>query len=254
MEANHRLAFDRLEGPAPARWKLIREHHAPKVISLFEQGHAVNSISKLTGLSRAMVNTCLTERGIELPSVSEGNRRSAAKMPADLRKQRAKAAHAAVRLIGRNALTQAEHARRKQSTLEYVGVGEREVIEKLTAKGIKCVPQFALEGYNIDIMAGPIAVEIHNLTTMPHAITQRLCRIVKLLRTGIEIVYLQTGPNWPEITDAAIDEIVAIHDAASRKPSAGGKYWVVRGDGQINTSAMRQFDEIADILMPHRGF
>lgn len=248
MERLDRTAFAKLKGDVPARWKIIRASNSSAVRDAFDAGYAVNAIATQLNLSRACVNTILAELGIDRPSVSEGNRRQAAMATEADRVARASAAHEAVRMIGRNKIAQGNHAARKQVSGDYIGMGEAELAEQLIAKGLKPIPQAAVEGYNIDLLCDRLAVEVHNYTDDPANRTQRVTKTVKLLCAGISVIYVKTGPQFQAITDAAINQIIAFHDLTSRNPSGPGQYRVVRGDGKVEWSSERHLDELASVM------
>jgi uncharacterized protein (UPF0297 family) len=248
MERLDRSAFKKLEGPVAVRWKAIRVSNYAFAKELFDTGHTVNSIAQKLNLSRAMVYTIFEELGLPRLSVSEGNKRSAALMTESQRIARARNAHEAIRKIGRNRIAQSEHSVRQQSTGNYIGMGESELAEKLIAKGFHPIPQAAVEGYNIDLLCDHLAVEVHNYTTRPSDKTQILSRIIKLLCANVSIIYVRTGPHFPVISDAAVNQIVAFYDLTSGNPSSIGKYRVIRGDGQIDWTAERHLYELADIV------
>jgi histone H3/H4 len=199
MERFNRRNFAELKGRPADRWRVIRKSNEHTIKEMIGAGHSVNSISKAIGMSRAMVSTCLRDLGIPKPDISEGNRRAAAMLSESQRQARASAAHSAIRKIGRNSIAQANHARRKQITGDYIGAGESDLAEKLNAVGMHPVPQAAFEGYNIDLLCDHLAVEVHNYTTRPTANTQNLARIVKLLCAGLSVIYVKTGPDFPKL-------------------------------------------------------
>lgn len=248
MERLDRSAISKLEGTIQSRWAIIRRSNHAEVKRLVDLGHSTNSIAKLIGSSRGMILTIMDELGIAKFDVSEGNRRAAAMMTEAERCGRAAAAHEAIRKIGRHTPTQATHSRRKQVSLDYVGVGESDLAEKLTAKGLHPVPQAAVEGYNIDLLCDHLAVEVHNYTSRPANTTQIATRIAKLLSRGISVIYVQTGPRCPVITEAAVNQVVAFYQETGSDPSPAGKYRVVRGDGQVDWTTDRQFNHFAEVM------
>src|SRR5690606_34957896 len=128
-----------------------------------------------------------------------------------------------------------------------IGFGESEVAKRLANIGIDCVQQFPWEGYNIDIMAGNLAVEIHNSTTRPDATLQRACRIIKLISSGYSVMYLWLGRD-EVITDAAVNEIVAFYNLICSNPSPMGKYRVIRSNGEIDVTSARHLDGAAAVF------
>lgn len=247
MERFDRTAFSKLKGDVPTRWREIRLSNHAIVREMFEAGHSINSIAKATNLSRACVNTIFEELSLKRPDVSEGNRRSAAMATEGQRKARAASAHDAVRKLGRHVPTQIRHAMGKQVTGDYVGVGEAYLAEKLLAKGLESTPQAAIKGYNIDLLCDHLAVEVHNYTTRPTERSHLLARSIDLMCGGISVIYVRTGPTFPEITDAAVNQVVAFYNETSGNPSALGQYRVVRGDGQVDWTCERQLHHLANV-------
>lgn len=253
MKRLDRSDFANLEGTPGQRWRIIRDSIRGDVQSMFDSGHSANSIAKSLGVSRSMINTCFDELGIVRPGVSEGNRRQAAMASPDARIARAKAAHAAIRMIGRSQATQAKHAAREQKSLRYMGVCERDFTEKVAALGYHCVPQLAMCGYNIDIAVGHVAVEIHSVKVRPHNITQRLERIVKLINAGMSVFYICVSPDWDVVPKAAIQQFVAFHDMTRGLPAGLCQYRVVRRNGEIDWSCERELKEIANVFATHHA-
>jgi len=248
MERLDRTAFSKLKGPISERWAIIRKSNHAIVREMAAGGHSTNSIAKAINASRSMVGTIFAEIGIAPIDASEGNRRAAAMVTEADRRARAMAANEAIRKIGRHTPTQDAHSRRKQTSLDYIGIGETDLAEKLIANGLHPIPQAAVEGYNIDLLCDHLAVEVHNSTTRPSHTTQAATRIAKLLCRGVSMIYVKTGPSFAVITDAAVNQIIAFHQETGCNPSALGQYRVVRGDGYVDWSANRQFDHLADVM------
>lgn len=227
--------------------KAKRYEFLTTVKELFEDGYSVNAISKKIGKSRQFVNCCLDDMGTKRPDYSEGNRRRAAKMSPEQRRANVANAIATIQHVGRNVVTQQEMSEQKFATGDYIGFGESEVAKRLTNIGINCIQQFPWEGYNIDIMAGNLAVEIHNATTRPDATLQRACRIVKLISCGYSVLYLWLGRN-EVISDNAINEIVSFYNLVSTDPSPVGKYRVIRSNGEIDVTSARHLDDAAAVF------
>ena len=235
-----------------ARGLKQRSKHLEAVHRAYDLGLPVLAISKAVGIGRATVDKCLADLGITKPTLSEGNRRSAAMLSPEYRKARAKPAHAAIRQLGERPHTRKIQSEREALSMRYVGRGEKEVLEHLSALGFDCIPQAARHGYNIDILVGSVAVEIHNKTSAPHLTTQTFCRTVNLLCAGLHVFYIRTGPSCPIISELAMKELVTFLDFASGNPSAPREYRVVRGDGQIDIKSSREFDHITAIVATYR--
>jgi DNA-binding CsgD family transcriptional regulator len=232
--------------------KAKREHLLPEVKRLYEAGYPVLRIAREIGKSRGTVNNCLADLGIEKPTVSEGNILSAALTTPEQRKSRVSEAHKAIRMAGESPVTRQDHSLREQSSLRYIGEGEKALQSFLEQHGFECIPQAARHGYNIDILVGNVAVEVHNYTNRPHSTTRNLCRIVKLLSSGLHCLYIKTGPDTP-MSEAAMEQTIAFLYFARSYPTTERQYRVIRGDGEIDHTASRQFDEVTSVIVAHCG-
>lgn len=232
------------------RGKERRKSIAKEVERLFNDGYAVKPIADMIGVSRSTINLCLADLGLKKPTLSEGNIRASSKMSKQERKDRAKNAGIALRLSGQAQSSSDRKAVSHQKTGFYIGIGEAQVSEYLDRKGLVNTPQFAWNGYNIDIMVGNLAVEIHNSTSDPIHATQRFVKIIQLLSAGINVIFLRQH-KIDIIDEVALSEIVSFHDFTSLNPTPVGQYRVIRGDGKTDISAIRNFNKFAGILAPH---
>lgn len=230
-----------------------RSQYLDIVCQMINNGYTVNAIAKRIGRSRGIVNSCLSDMGIDRPTISEGNRRSAAKQTSAARKKRTTNAHAAIRKTGRNSITQSNHAARCQSSGRYIGFGEAEITKLLRGRGVECVPQFAWNGYNIDILANQVAVEVHNYDSRPASNTHMATRIIELLSSGIHVFYFVLGRNSELPCESAIDDCIRFIEAASSDPSPVGKYRVVRSNGTIDHTSNRKLDHLAAVVRAYNA-
>lgn len=229
------------------RHRCARFELAQKVKVLFDEGNTVNGIAKMLSVGRAKVYRCLDDLGIKRPTISDGNVRSAALASPDQRRARAAAAHRSVRAAGVANTTRIKNASVKASTKQYVGFGEREIIAELGQAGIEFVSQAAVDGYNIDILCGNLAVEVHPYKAGPLISTQRLRRTVKLLSSGYSVLYIWLHDGHLP-SRKCLDNLVAFCDIASRNPSPLGQYRVIRGDGEIYSRASADIEDLAAVF------
>ena len=138
----------------------------------------------------------------------------------------------------------------KQASLCKVGVGEPEMIEWLTERGCVCKPQSAFGAYNIDILIGNIAVEIHVNPSNPHRNAYYRNRIIKLLGGGLSVIYIKVTKQRRLSPDTA-DSVIAILKHLCGSPPARREYWMIRGDGQFAASMCLDYDQSS--LVPIAG-
>ena len=119
--------FEKRSLASRRRHKKGREKYLKPVKNMFDAGYPVNRIANEIGRGRGVVNSCLSDLGIELPSISEGNIRSAALASPDERLKRVASAHAAIRSMGGAESTRILQSLNNSKSERYIGVGEREV-------------------------------------------------------------------------------------------------------------------------------
>ncbi len=190
--------------------------------------------------------------GIALPSISDSNFRSAKLATSSERKDRVRNAHAAIRKRGRSKITTVGELEKKRDSLFYVGIGEIDVVSYLQARGISVTQQALVDQYNIDVLVSNVAVEIHRSTARPTQSTQRLRRIVKLLRSGYHVVYIWFRPDL-DVSHAAIDQLIAFLEGRSGNPTATSQYLVIRSDGEIDHTSNRHLDDITSEVALYRS-
>jgi len=124
---------------------------------------------------------------------------------------------------------------RLSQTRERAGRGEGEVLRLLIKRGLKPVPQFPVEGYNIDLAIAPVAVEVHVSANNPLTDKVLRKRLKKLIELDWFVFYIWvTNKHW--LTEDAVDEAVAYYELAKSAPASIGKYRVVRGSGELCTT------------------
>lgn len=224
-----------------------RAHLLDDVADLMGRGYPVLRIATTLGVSRDIINSCLKDLGIERPSVSEGNRLANKFLSEDFKRERVKSANKAVRKLGRSDITQRAASEVRFKDKFYIGKFERELGEVLCNHGLKPISQAPIEGYNIDLLVGKVAVEVHNYTSRPISTLQQVRRSVKLMSIGYSVVYLWMG-GGDTISGPAIDKLVFVIKELSANPPTLGKYLVIRSDGETDFTSNRHLDDLADVM------
>ena len=203
------------------------------VVNLFEDGMSVQAIANKLGFTdRTVIYSCLADAGMVGRSRSEAMFQRMANASPEERKSLVAAANRAAKGREVSAADLADRAFTKSQTLSKVGRLEAEFAAMLHRRKIKCVPQFPIDAYNIDIMAWPVAVEIHVNCSNPMKIAYVRNRVKNLTNLGVHIAYVWIGFNLTLTQDAA-DDIVAFREQVKRLPPGTGQYRVIRGSGQF---------------------
>jgi hypothetical protein len=236
------------------RHKREREKYREQIFKFFNTGCTVNTIAKKIGRSRSFIKTVLLENGFNSLSISEGNKRSALFLSKERRKERAKSALKVNinKFYPRESTQQA--ALKNQASGFYIGVGESEICNFMAEKKIDFIPQMAWNGYNIDIMVGNLAVEVHCVATNPFYITRNIKKTVELMSSGINVVFVWVRPKNKTISIKTLNYIVELSKLSSQNPTAVGQHWVIRGDGELVSDTQRYFDDIASVLSTYYAF
>jgi very-short-patch-repair endonuclease len=119
----------------------------------------------------------------------------------------------------------------RQRSESQVGAFESDLIAMLISRGLPTEAQRPVEGYNIDIACGPVAVEVHVCASSPLASAKLRKRIEKLLELGWSVIYVWIN-KYSTLRESAADEIVTFHKVAKSNPSAPRQYRVIRGSGE----------------------
>jgi hypothetical protein len=131
---------------------------------------------------------------------------------------------------------------RKEKTLCEVGILEDFVIKSINE--FNPIAQKAFGTYNIDIACGPIAIEIHNCSALPHSLPHIKKKIINLLKSGWCVIYIKFRAN-AVINETTINQIRSICEISSSNPSINGKYWVIRGTGETISVGSLNGDDIS---------
>lgn len=229
-----RAGVSRLRGDGVALRRLQeRDAIRDAVISRFIGGQSVKAIAADLGVTnRSKIYKCLADAGISGRTRSEAMRVRMINTDETGRKALTVAANLKRREVGVSESEARRKAKTHQLRMSRVGLLEDEFISMLARRGIRTSPQFAVDKYNIDIMAWPIAVEIHVTTTNPLKITRIQSRIKDLTNRGIHVLYVWIGRDLDLRCDAA-DYAVAFRNEVQSLPPGIGQYRVIRGTGKF---------------------
>jgi hypothetical protein len=203
------------------------------VIELYESGVSENVVAKHFNISRNVVRRILTENSIHIRTQSEAETLKWSQMSQEQRVHQVKGANEAIRNKPSefHAKLAIKQAKTKERTLSKVGFLEPEFIEEFTNKGLVCIPQKACGPYNIDIATGFTAIEIHINTCNPHSHPYYRKRIMYLLKSGWNVVYIKVGAKTN--IHRAADKVCELINKFSCDQSFIRHYGVIGCNGDV---------------------
>lgn len=227
-------------------------------VRLFLSGESVNAVAEEVGRSRNFVVTSLRQEGIQARGQSEAEALKWSKMTDEQRAQQVAKAHAATRARSAESFAQAriKSAKTKARTKSKIGFGEQEMIDALVGRISPITPQRPIRDYNIDIMAGPIAVEVHVNPAHPHGSNGYFReRVEYLLGRGIDVLYIKFSKRAARfLPDECADQVVAFADFRRSNPSAQAQYRMIWCDGKAAFIGQLECDRLSVMPVPSGGF
>lgn len=204
-----------------------------EVLPHYDAGLSVKAIHEKTGYARSTIKRALEAGGVTPRNRSEAMFHRMANTTPEERLKLAEKAHAAIRAKGseffhRTALKQAVT---KERTMSKVGQGEEFFADSIGQLGISYIPQKAVGAYNVDILVGNLAVEIHRCSVHPHNESRYRKRLEFLLDCGLDVLYIETLSR--EITRAATEYTISFLQESGENPTTTSQYRMIRGDGEL---------------------
>jgi hypothetical protein len=203
------------------------------VIADYISGISENGVSIKHGIQRDTVKRILAYNNIKRRNQSEAETLKWSQMTKDKRlKQVAKANHTMRNMPKEfHASNSIKQAISKEKSLSKVGDFEMIFMDFLNKLGHRCTPQLAFGAYNIDIAIGNTAIEIHNNTAHPHNHPYYRQRIVRLLESDWNVIYVKTiGKVDVKRATSKLSQMIDL--IQSNKPTLG-QYGVIRGSGDF---------------------
>ena len=203
------------------------------LIAAYLSGESENSISLRTGIGRNVIRRRLLGSGIAPRNAGDAMRLRVSHMSADERRNMASAANIARR--GSVDPPERLHARAVSRSNQgwQIGQGENKLREWIEARGVATIPQYPIDGYNIDIAILPaVAVELIGSGRNPLERANVRQRIEKITNLGWSVIYVWVlRPSC--LIERTADDVIAIAKIANGDPSPVGKYWVIWGGSKI---------------------
>jgi hypothetical protein len=207
------------------------------IVNEYLAGKSVKALAEELHIARHAIALRLKNRGITPRNRSESMFNRMAQTSPEERQRLASAAHEAKRGYVNSPETRHKMALCKN---KRSGMFELEFITHLAAAGVPVVHQEPFLAYNLDIGCGPVAVEIHTQTSSPLA-ERFIKKLMECIKAGKHMVYVWINPQRVTVTDSCYENVVALVQSIRANPPAKGKYWVVRGTGELYASG--SFDD-----------
>lgn len=211
------------------------------IVSFYLEGFSEKSTAKQFKVDRGTIRKVLLRNGVKPRNRSEAMYlRMSQATPAE-RSYLARKAHDALRGVKRKESELIQKAITRQNTLQYVGMGEDTLNQWLIERGLKTIPQLAVDRFNIDIAIPPIAVELMIASCDPLLDRYNPKKIKYLTNNGWAVVYIHIK-RLELLSEVHANQIMVFCDLVSRDPSYIGQYWVIGSDAQIKATGRFDMD------------
>ena len=232
------------------------KHRFKEIIKLFNSGMSVNAISKSAGLQRNTINRILEINGISPRSQSEAEKLKWSQMSMNQKRKQTIKARKAIAKKGFDHLSGPETIKKAAETRainkKFIGAGETEFLKWIKERKYPAIPQAGIHSYNIDILIGDLAVEIHNCTTAPHLMKSARKKIEYLLNAGINVLYIKIktkkGIDIQKITS---DYAITFFEEIRSNPTFIPQYRMIRGNGEFMASGCLKNNHLSVIPSPN---
>lgn len=218
------------------------------LLSAFDEGASVKSLSEKHGVDRTTITRVLTENGRRPRSISEENYLRAKRETPARRKENTAAANAAARgrKLRRHELQ--SRALTKQERESHASESERSLARQLRDRGVSgIVLQQAAGIYNIDIGAAPVAIEVFGGGWHAHGRHRRRTetRYRYLLDNGWAVLVIWCMGVCPRPSIAAANYAAAYIDMVREDAGLIGEFRVIRADGKFLMKGRDRLERIA---------
>lgn len=206
------------------------------VVSLYKSGVSQNAIAKQLGVSRSVIRNRLCKAGVIIRGPAEANQLMMSKRTPEENARNSRAAHDAVRNKPKTHQQLCNHALGVQNAFtSFKSPYEQDIADELINRGIKFVPQLAVDKYNINFAIGNnIALEVFGGNW--HAKGRHRARFAerskKLFDSGYAIVICWIGFNHRFNPSAIVDYLISLDKVLCSDPSARRKHYVIGGHGK----------------------
>lgn len=222
-----------------------------EMASLYLAGESVKGLADRFGVSRGVIFDRLTATGVHIRGFDESAPLQASRRTTESKRLGAHAAHDAIRGTHAPWERKCLHAQTVEKSPNIdgnVSQNEIDLRQYLRNIEIETVPQKAIGGYNCDLAAYPVAVEVFG--GYWHWYGNHALRFAErthyLLDQGWLLYIVQADKS--SITPATADHVAAYMESVRRDPSVSREYRVVRSTGELILSGGLDGDKITAVV------
>lgn len=210
-----------------------------EIVALYTDGMSVNALAGKFGVSRNVIDRRLKEAGIVIRNNAEANRLMMSKRTTEENARNVEAAHDAVRGKRRPHEKLCNRARTVERNFSgFSSTYERAIADEFSKRGIKFIPQKAVDKYNVDFAVfDNIAFEVYGggWHSTGRAKARFSERSKKLFDCGYTIVICWVAGGCAFIPSAIVDYLISLNEKLCSDPSARGQHYVIRCDGEASS-------------------
>lgn len=200
------------------------------IIRRYASSESIKAIAKSVNVSRHVIYRVLRENHITPRNRSEAMYVRMANTPPPERQRLVEKAHKARRGMKETHDVLIRKAKTREKTLQFVGKGERFMLDGLISRGLDAKLQRAVDRFNIDVSVGNIAVEILcAYYKNPFTRVGDAKKVKYLCEAGWLVIYVMVG-KIGDITEGHIDYVASLINRFSDDPSLSGQYRVIGRD------------------------
>jgi len=224
-----------------------------EIIALYKSGFSEQRLAKKFGVNRGTIRRRLLETGTEIRRQKDANFLRSGNYSVEERRRMAKTANEVRRGMKVSWQTKCKHARTIEKQPYASGIisnEEKKLFEMLKDRNIDTIPQKAIGGYNCDLAAYPIAVEIFggNFHWYGRAGKRFFPRSTYILNQGW-FLYIISIAGW-QITRIDADKIASYIKTIRRNKPAITEYRVVGRAGDLFATGRTNGNHLTFIPTP----
>lgn len=204
----------------------------PAFLAAFDGGLSVLALARQYKIARQAIARVLRFHGRASRGRSEAERLKWSQMPEETRQRQVMAAHNSVRGVTKSDEWAHKQAVTRARLLFKAAPSEAVLSGWLAERGIESTPQVAVGRYNVDLVVGPVAVEVHNDAYLRRdGAAGDTKRIFHILDASWHVLVVR-DMIFP-LSAAAADYLIAWLDELRRHPSHARQYRVIDGAGHL---------------------
>jgi hypothetical protein len=193
-----------------------------KCLAAYRAGASVNALAGLFGVQRATMRYFLERQGEPIRGRSAASVTRFEHTSKELRQAQTKRANVAAR---GQPLTLEHQLRLAKTRCRRIGIGEVELARSLRERGFGVTEQVPIHIYNVDLLVGPVVVELRCDAAFPTKFERQRVRLEHILGAGYPVLYICFREY--AAVQACLNYIVADLHGLHRLPSGRGQYRMV---------------------------